>query len=178
MWRWTLSNRYIVYHRPGLNSKPFRSICVEKAYSPGHSVSSVGWGRQTWQPPWCFSRRAGYEPAPSFTFSLSSSSSHTSSYTTQTVTHTVILTSSSYNTLSYIDTRHTRNVVCPGDAWFENRPHSTSSIRLARNPKRVIVQWVDTGKHTHTIEWYIQFKNNKIMNSGKWTKKKNKIQKG
>ena len=25
---------------------------------------------KTWQPPWCFSRRAGYEPAPGFTFSL------------------------------------------------------------------------------------------------------------
>ena len=30
---------------PGLNSKPFRSVCVEKAYSTLDSDSSVGWGR-------------------------------------------------------------------------------------------------------------------------------------
>ena len=40
------------------------------------------------------------------------------------------------------DTFPTRKVVCPSGAWFENRPHLTLSIRLARNPKRVIVQWV------------------------------------
>ena len=40
------------------------------------------------------------------------------------------------------DTLPTPNVVCPSGAWFENRPHLTPSIRLARNPKRVIVQWV------------------------------------
>ena len=40
------------------------------------------------------------------------------------------------------DTLPTRNVVCPSGAWFENRPHLTPSIRLARYPKRVIVQWV------------------------------------
>ena len=32
-WRCTLSNRQIVHHRPGLNSKPFHSTYVEKAYS-------------------------------------------------------------------------------------------------------------------------------------------------
>ena len=42
----------------------------------------------------------------------------------------------------YTDTLPTRNVVCPSGAWFENRPHLTPSIRLARNPKRVIVHWV------------------------------------
>ena len=34
-----------VHHRPGLNSKPFRSMYVEKAYSTVDSDSSVGWGR-------------------------------------------------------------------------------------------------------------------------------------
>ena len=43
----------------------------------------------------------------------------------------------------YTDTLPTRNVVCPSGAWFENRPHSSPSIRLARNPKHVIVQWVE-----------------------------------
>ena len=52
-WRCTLSNRQIVHHRPGLNSKPFRSTYVE----PGGPLGA-------------FSRRAGYEPAPGFTFSL------------------------------------------------------------------------------------------------------------
>ena len=56
--------------RPGLNSKPFRSTYVEKAYSTVDRDSSVGWGRYTWRPPWCFLRRSGYEPAPGFTFSL------------------------------------------------------------------------------------------------------------
>ena len=32
-------------HRPGLNSKPSRSMYVEKAYSTVDSDSSVGWGR-------------------------------------------------------------------------------------------------------------------------------------
>ena len=32
-----------VHHRPGLNSKPFRSMYVEKAYSTVDSDSSVGW---------------------------------------------------------------------------------------------------------------------------------------
>ena len=44
-WRCTLSNCYIVHHTPGLNSKPFRSMYVEKAYSTVDSNSSVGWGR-------------------------------------------------------------------------------------------------------------------------------------
>ena len=48
------------------------------------------------------------------------------------------------------DTLPTRNVVCPSSVWFENRPHLTPSIRLARNPKRVIVLWV--GINTHTRE--------------------------
>ena len=50
-------------------------------------------------------------------------------------------------TVHHTDTRPTRNVVCPSGAWFENRPHSTPSIRFARNPKRVIVQWVGIGTH-------------------------------
>ena len=50
----------------------------------------------------------------------------------------------------YTDTRPTSNVVCPSGAWIENRPHSTPFIRLARNPKHVIVQWVGIGTHTHT----------------------------
>ena len=43
-WRFTFSNRQIVHQRPGLNSKPFRSMYVEKAYSTVESDSSVGWG--------------------------------------------------------------------------------------------------------------------------------------
>ena len=52
---------------------------VEKAYNTVDSDSSVGWGRYAWRPPWCFSKRAGYETAPGFIFSLlsSSASSHT-----------------------------------------------------------------------------------------------------
>ena len=59
-------------------------------------------------------------------------------YTTQTVTHIT-------------DTHPTCNVVCPSGAWLENKPHSTPSIRLGRNPKHVIVQWVGIGTHTHTL---------------------------
>ena len=42
-------------------------------------------------------------------------------------------------------------VVCPSGAWFENRPYSMPSIRLVRNPKRVIVQWVGIGTHIWLI---------------------------
>ena len=41
------------------------------------------------------------------------------------------------------------NVVCLSGAWFEYRPHLTPSIHLAWNPKRVIVQWLGIGTHTH-----------------------------
>ena len=50
-WRCTLSNRQIVHRRPGLNSKPFRSMYVEKVQSrPVDSDSSVGRGRYAWSP--------------------------------------------------------------------------------------------------------------------------------
>ena len=54
-------------------------------------------------------------------------------------------------TVHYYDTRPTRNVVCPSSAWFENRPHSISSICLVQNPKRLIVQWVGIGTHTLSL---------------------------
>ena len=75
-----------------------------------------------------------------------------SSHTTQTL-YTNCYTYSHHNLnflQHYTDTLSTRNVVCPRGAWFENRPHSTPSVRLVRNPKRVIVQWVGIGIHTHT----------------------------
>ena len=72
-------------------------------------------------------------------------------YTTRTVTHTVTLISTSYSTL-YRYSSHT-NVVCPSGAWLENRPHSTPSIRLARNPKREIVQWIGIRTNKQTIEY-------------------------
>ena len=72
-------------------------------------------------------------------------------YTTQTVTLTVILTSTFSHTLY---THPTRNVVCPSSAWIENRPHSTPSIHPAWNSKHVIVQWVGIGTHTF---WYRQW---------------------
>ena len=121
---------------------------VEKAYSTVDSDSSVGWGRLAWRPPWSFSRRAGYEPAPGFTFSLP-----VIIIPHNTITlHKQLHIQSSYPQLPpihYTDTRPTRNVVCPSGAWIENRPHSTPSIRLARNPKQVIVLWV--GIRTHTL---------------------------
>ena len=82
-------------------------------------------------------------PSP---FLSSSSSSHTTQLQC-TNTHTVTLTSTSYKTVLILSP--TLNVVCPSGALFENGPHSTPSIRLERNPKRVIVQWV--GIETHTF---------------------------
>ena len=82
-------------------------------------------------------------------------------YTTQTVTHTVTLTSTS-NIVHYTDTRPTRNVVCPSGAWLKNRPHSSPFVRLAWNPKRVIVQWVGIGTHTHFVRHLLIWKK-------KWT---------
>ena len=42
-------------------------------------------------------------------------------------------------------------MACPSSAWFENRLHITPSIRLAQNPKCVIVQWVGIGTHTFSL---------------------------
>ena len=50
--------------------------------------------------------------------------------------------------------RPTHTVVCPSGAWNENRPHSTSSIRLVWNPKREIVQLVRQW-NTHTYKFLI-----------------------
>ena len=73
--------------------------------------------------------------------SLSLSSS---SHTTQLhYTNSYMYSHPNLNFLQYT----TRNVVCPSG---ENRPYSTPSIRLTRNPKHVIVQWVGIGTHTHT----------------------------
>ena len=67
-----------------------------------------------------------------------------SSYATQL--HYTNCYTNSHPNLNFLqhctDTLPTRNVVCPSGAWFENRPHLTPSIRLARNPKRIIVQCV------------------------------------
>ena len=41
----TLSNRKIVHHSHGLNSKPLRSTYVERTYSTVYSNLSIGWGR-------------------------------------------------------------------------------------------------------------------------------------
>ena len=75
-----------------------------------------------------------------------------SSHTTQ-LHYTSIYTYSHPNfnfLVHYTDTRPTCNVVCPSNAWIENRPHSMPSICLAWNPKHVIVQWVGIRTHTHT----------------------------
>ena len=73
-----------------------------------------------------------------------------SSHTTQ-LHHTNSYTYSHPN-LNFLqhctDARSTRNVVCPSGAWFENRPHSTPSIRLAWNSKHVIARCVGIGTHT------------------------------
>ena len=80
-------------------------------------------------------------------------------YTTQTLTHTVTLTW--LPPIRYTDTHPSHNVVCPSGAWIENRPHSMPSIRLAQNPKHVIVQWVGIRTHTHTyLKLYLKFEEN------------------
>ena len=68
-----------------------------------------------WRPPWCFSRRAGYEPAPGFTFSLPFII-----IPHKTITlHKQLLLQSPQPQLSpvhYTDIHPTRNVVCPSGA--------------------------------------------------------------
>ena len=82
-------------------------------------------------------------PSP---FLSSSSSSHT----------TQLHYTYSHPNLNFLqhctDTLSICNVVCPSGAWFENRPHLMPSIRLAWNPKRIIVQWVGirTDRQTFT----------------------------
>ena len=94
-------------------------------------------------------RRASYEPVPVSPSPFLSSSSHTTQlHNTNSYTYSHL----NLNFLQHCtDTLQTRNVVCPSGAWFENRPHSTPSIRLVRNPKRVIVQWVGIRTQTHVI---------------------------
>ena len=73
-----------------------------------------------------------------------------SSHTTQ-LHYTNSYPYSHHNLNHYTDSRPARNVVCQTGAWIENRSHSTPSIRPARNPKGVIVQWVGIGTHIHII---------------------------
>ena len=69
-----------------------------------------------------------------------------SSHTTQLGLHYTNNYTYSHPNLNFLqhrtDTLPIGNVVCPSGAWFENRPHLMPSIRLARNPKRITVQWV------------------------------------
>ena len=93
-------------------------------------------------------------PSPFFS---SSSSCHT---TRLHYTNSYTYSHPNLNFLQYTntDTRPTRNVVCPSGAWIENRQHSTPSIRLERNPKHEIMQWVGIGNthtHTHTLKTII-----------------------
>ena len=100
-WRCTLSNRQIVHHSPGLNCKPFRSTV--------DSDSSVGWGRQAWRPPWCFSRRAGYERHRFSPFPFLSSSSHTAQLQyTNSYTH-------SHPNLNFLE--YTIQILIPHVMW-------------------------------------------------------------
>ena len=55
-------------------------------------------------------------------------------------------------TVLFTDTRSTCNVVCPRDVSLKNKPHSMPSIRLVQNLKRILVQWVGNGTHTHIYE--------------------------
>ena len=74
---------------------------------------------------------------------LSSSSSHT---TELHYTNSYTYNHSNLNFLKY-----TLQILIPHVMWSENKLHSTPSIRLALNPKRVIVQWFGIGNtHTHT----------------------------
>ena len=99
-----------------------------------------------------FREEQGMSRAPDFTFSLPI-----------IIPHNTIITLQKQLQLSpvhYTDTCPTRNVVCPSGAWIENRPHSTPSIRLARNLKHIIVQWVGIG--THTV-WEILYISKTLM---------------
>ena len=88
-------------------------------------------------------------PSP---FLSSSSSSHTTQlHYTNSYTY-------SHPNLNFLE--YTIQILVPhvGLMWsakavceLKNRPHSTPSIRLTRNPKHVIVQWVGIGTHTHLI---------------------------
>ena len=84
---------------------------------------------------------------------LSSSSPTTQLHYTNSYTY-------SHPNLNFLEYTHpTRNVVCPSGAWFENRPHSMPSIRLARNPRRIIVQWVGIwNKQTNKQQTNILYK--------------------
>ena len=88
-WRCTLSNRQIVHHKPGLNSKPFRSIYVEKACSTVDSDSSVAQDRPVTSGGPLDALRAGtgFHLLPFFHHHPTQLN-----YTTQTLTHTVTLT--------------------------------------------------------------------------------------
>ena len=100
-WRCTLSNRYIVRHRPGLNSKPFLSpmlrrqlvllIAIRPSDGDVKPNGPLGALREEQA-----MRRHRVSPS-----SFLSSSSHTPqhNYTTQTATHTVTLTSTFYSAL-------------------------------------------------------------------------------
>ena len=86
---------------------------------------------------------------------LSSSSSHT---TQLHYTNSYTYSHPNPNFLQYsIDTRPTRNVVCPSGAWFENRSHLTPTIHFLWNPKRIIVQWVGIGTHTSYVQETVKF---------------------
>ena len=86
--------------------------------------------------------------SPSPFLSLSPSSHTTQIHYTNSYTY-------SHPNLNFV--QYTIQLLVPHVMWSAQavrdskiETHSTSSISFARNPKRVIVQWAGTGKHTHT----------------------------
>ena len=89
---------------------------------------------------------------------VSPSSLLSSSHTTQL--HYTNSYTYSHPNLNFI--QYTIQILVPHVMWsaqavceMKNRPHSTPSIRLARNPKHVIVQWVGIATHRYvfTTTW-------------------------
>ena len=83
--------------------------------------------------------------APGFIFSLNSIIIPHTMHTTKTISHTITLTP----LLQYTNSHPSYNV---------NRKYTTltSSNRVARNPKHIIVQWVCINTHTHTHTYRVQ----------------------
>ena len=105
----------------------------------------------TIRPPWCFLRRAGYEPAPGFTFSLPFiiiSHSTTQLHCTNTSKY-------SYPNLNFL--QYTiqiqilvPHVMCSAQAVHESKiDHTQCHLSTLRGTPKHVVQWA--GIRTHTL---------------------------
>ena len=105
-----------------------------------------------WRSPWCFSRRAGYEPALGFTFSLPFIIIIPHSTTQLHYTNSYTYSHPNLNFLPYTIQILVPHVMWSAQAVHELKiDHTQCHLSALRRTRSTQMQWVGIGTHTHRI---------------------------